>query len=50
MMPAIGEDELSLIQAAVDSEEFWDKVKAIIKELNYVVIALNNDAICLHNA
>ena len=46
-MPAIGEDELSLIQVAVDSEEFWDKVKAIIKELNYVVIALNNDAIGL---
>ena len=43
-MPAIGEDELSLIQAAVDSEEFWAKVKTIIKELNYVVIALNNDA------
>lgn len=46
-MPAIGEDELSLIQAAVDSEEFWNKVRAIIKELNYVVIALNNDAIGL---
>ena len=46
-MPAIGEDELSLIQATVDSEEFWDKVRTIIKELNYVVIALNNDAIGL---
>ena len=46
-MPAIGEDELSLIQAAVDSEEFWGKVRTIIKELNYVVIALNNDAIGL---
>lgn len=46
-MPAIKEDELSLIQAGVDSEEFWDKVRAIIKELNYVVIALNNDAIGL---
>jgi len=43
-MPAIGEDELSLIQATVDSEEFWGKVKSIIKELNYVVIALNHDA------
>ena len=46
-MPAIGEEELSLVQASVDSEEFWDKVKVIIKELNYVVIALNNDAIGL---
>lgn len=46
-MPAIGEDELSLIQAAVDSEEFWDKVRTIIKELNHVVIALNNDVIGL---
>lgn len=46
-MPAIKEDELSLIQATVDSEEFWDKVRTIIKELNYVVIALNNDTIGL---
>ena len=46
-MPAIGEEELSLVQASVDSEEFWDKVKVIIKKLNYVVIALNNDAIGL---
>lgn len=46
-MPAIGEDELSLIQAAVDSDEFWNKVRAIIEELNYVVIALNNDALGL---
>lgn len=46
-MPAIGEDELSLIQASVDSEDFWTKVRAIINDLNYVVIALNNDAIGL---
>jgi hypothetical protein len=46
-MPAIKEDELSLIQATVDSEEFWGKVKTIIHELNYVVIALNNDTIGL---
>ncbi len=46
-MPAIGEDELSLIQAAVDSEEFWTSVKAIIKDLNYIVIALNNDSLGL---
>lgn len=46
-MPAINEEELSLVQAAVDSEEFWNKVRAIIKELNYVVITLNNDAIGL---
>ncbi len=46
-MPAINEEELSLVQAAVDSEEFWDKVRTIIKELNYVVIALNNDTIGL---
>lgn len=46
-MPAIKENELSLIQATVDSEEFWGKVKTIIHELNYVVIALNNDTIGL---
>ena len=46
-MPAIGQDELSLIQASVDSEEFWETVKGIIRDLNYVVIALNNDAMGL---
>lgn len=46
-MPAISEDELSLIQATVDSKEYWNRVRAIIKELNYVVIALNNDTIGL---
>ena len=46
-MPAIGQDELSLIQASVDSEEFWRTVKSIIRGLNYVVIALNNDAMGL---
>ncbi len=43
MMPAIGEDELSLYQADIDSEKFWTIIKNIISELNYVVIALNND-------
>lgn len=42
-MPAITSKELSLIQASVDSEEFWAKIKTIICELNYVVITLNND-------
>ena len=46
-MPAIGEDELTLISAAVDSAKFWDSIRDIIQELNYVVIALNNDAIGL---
>lgn len=46
-MPAISEEELTLVQATVDSEEFWNKVKTIIHKLNYVVIALNNDALGL---
>lgn len=46
-MPAIGEDELTLVQATVDSEEFWGNIEAIIRDLNYVVIALNNDAMGL---
>lgn len=43
-MPAIGENELTLIQTAVDSDEFWTKIKAVINDLNYVVVALNDDA------
>lgn len=46
-MPAIGEDELSLIQTSVDSEEFWNTINDLIGNLNYVVIALNDDAIGL---
>lgn len=43
-MPAITEEELSLIQTTVDSEEFWKKIQLIIRELNYVVVALNDDS------
>jgi hypothetical protein len=46
-MPAIGEEELSLIKASVDSEKFWTKINGIIRDLNYVVIALNNDSVGL---
>lgn len=46
-MPDIGEDELELIQTMVDSEEFWNRVATIIDDLNYVVIALNNDTLGL---
>lgn len=46
-MPAIGEDKLSLIKAGIDSETYWTKIRAIINELNYVVIAINNDALGL---
>lgn len=42
-MPAIGDDELSLINTSVDSEEFWNQIKSIIDDLNYVVITMNND-------
>lgn len=46
-MPAIGDDELTLVQATVDSEEFWGNIENLINDLNYVVIALNNDSIGL---
>ena len=46
-MPAIGEDKLSLIKASIDSETYWKKIKDIICELNYVVIAINDDALGL---
>ena len=46
-MPAISDQELTMIQASVDSEAFWNKVKNIISDLNYVVIALNDDALGL---
>lgn len=46
-MPAIGEDELSLINTSVDSDEFWTKISSQINDLNYVVITLNNDELGL---
>ena len=42
-MPAIGEDELSLIQSSVNSQAFWNLVKNIIEDLNYIVIVMDND-------
>ena len=46
-MPAISDQELELIQTGVNSDKFWVKVGDVIKELNYVVIALNNDDVGL---
>ena len=46
-MPAIKEDKLELVDAEVDSEKFWTLARGIIDELNYVVIALNNDVLGL---
>lgn len=43
-MPAITKEELELIQAEVDSEKFWNQIHAIIDEVNFVVITLNDDA------
>jgi hypothetical protein len=43
-MLAITKEELDLIQAEVDSEKFWNQIHAIIDEVNYVVITLNDDA------
>lgn len=42
-MPAIGADELELVQASVDSDDFWKLLGTIVDKLNYVVIAMNND-------
>ena len=46
-MPAITHEELSFVNASVDSAEFWDRVESLINELNYVFITLNNDALGL---
>ena len=46
-MPAITEDELTMIHATVDSEEFWTKINSIIGDLNYVIISLNDDVVGL---
>ena len=46
-MPAIREDELVLIKDEVDSEPFWERMKSVIDELNYVVISLNDDTVGL---
>ncbi|MBR6814646.1 MAG: hypothetical protein IKM69_02420 [Alistipes sp.] len=46
-MPAITCEELSLVNASIDSAEFWGRVESIINKLNYVVVTLNNDALGL---
>lgn len=47
VMPAITEEELTLVKTSVDSELFWEKVRTIIDDLNYVVITLGNDEVAL---
>lgn len=42
-MPAIGKNELELVQTSVNSELFWNMINSIISDLNYVVINLNDD-------
>lgn len=46
----INSKELELINAEVNSKVFWDKVELIINDLNYAVIALNNDELGLQLA
>jgi len=43
----IGNEEIALIKASVDSSVFWDKLKELINDLNYLVITLNNDEVGL---
>lgn len=44
-MPAITEDELTLIKTSVDTDIFWGRVKLLINDLNYIVVGLNNDTL-----
>lgn len=44
-IPAITEDELTLIKTSVDTDIFWGRVKLLINDLNYIVVALNNDTL-----
>lgn len=46
-MPAINEDELSLVTASVDSDVFWEVLKKEINNLNYIFITLNDDNVGL---
>lgn len=46
-MPAIDDKELNLINASIDSKEYWDQVNEIINQLNYIVITINNDTLGL---
>lgn len=41
-MPAIGDEELSLIHAPINSENFWSIIMEILKDLNYIVISLDD--------
>lgn len=46
-MPHIDNDELMLIHDRVDSLSFWNRISEIVNELNYVIVALNNDTLGL---
>lgn len=42
-MPGISNEELCLISTNVDTALYWEYIAKLINELNYVVVALNND-------
>lgn len=47
-LPTIIKDgELILTQTKIDTPDLWNQIQMIINELNYVVIALNNDTLGL---
>ena len=41
-LPAIGENELSLIHTSLNSEEFWSLLTNILEDLNYIVISIDD--------
>lgn len=39
----VGNNEVELIQCSNHAPQFWDKLREIINQLNYVVIAIGDD-------
>lgn len=50
LMPAISSDEVSFIQTRIDSDSYWKYVNENIKNLNYVIVCLNNDELAIQTA
>ena len=50
MHPSIPEKKVSFVQEEAGSKSFWDHLEKRLSVLNYIVIALNNDAETAHLA
>ena len=49
-MPAIAEDEMTLVNAEIGTKAYWELVESTIKTLNYIIITVKDDNLGIQTA